>query len=66
MRDIIFGAEAGYLFAGEVGSIVGYDSVGNPEAAYYILQKKLDNLLPADLEERYCLNPLSKVVGRDL
>jgi len=61
--DVVFGAKAGYLLAGEVGSIVGDDSVGNPEVVYYVLLEELDNLLPADLGERYCLNPLGKVVS---
>ena len=65
MGDIIFSAEAGYLLAGEVGSVVRDDSVGNFEAAYYILPDKLDNLLLTDLWERYCFNPLSKVVSGD-
>ena len=62
MGNVVFGAEAGYLLAGEVGSIIRDDGVGNPEVAYYVLPEKLDNLLPADLREQYCLNPLGKVV----
>ena len=65
MGDVVFGTEAGYLLVGEVGSVVGDDSVGNPEAAYYVLSEELDNFLSADLEKRYCLNPLGKVVGSD-
>ena len=38
---------------------------GNPEAPYYVLSEELDNFLLADLEKRYCLNPLGKVVGGD-
>ena len=34
MSGVVFGAEAGYFFAGEVGSVVEDDSMGNPEAAY--------------------------------
>jgi len=63
--DVVFGAKAGYLLAGEVGSVVGDDSVGNPKAAYYVLPGELDNLLTADLGERCCLNPLGKLVGGD-
>jgi len=63
--DVVFDAEASYLLAGEVGSIVRDDSVGNPVAAYYVLLEELDNLLPADLRDQYCLNPLGKVVGGD-
>ena len=58
MGDDVFGAETGYLLAGEIESVVGDDSVGNPEVAYYVLPEELDNLLPADLREWYCLNPL--------
>ena len=63
MGDTVFGTEAGYLLAGEISFVVGDDSLGNPEATYYVLPEELDNLLPADLGERYCLNLLGKVVG---
>jgi len=65
MGDIVFGAEAGYLLAGEVGYIVRDDSMGNPEAAYYVLLQELDNLLPVNIGERYCLNSLGKVASDD-
>ena len=65
MDDIVFGAEAGYQLVDKVGTIIGDDSVGNPEVACYVLPEELDNLLPADLGQRYCLNSLSKVVGGD-
>jgi len=65
MGDIVFDTEAGYLLTSKVGSIVKDDSVGNPKTAYYVLPEKLDNLLPADLGEQYCLNSLGKVVGGD-
>ena len=61
MGDVIFGTEAGYLLAGEVGSIVGDDSVGNPEAMYYVLPEEFDNMLLADFGEWYCLDLLGKV-----
>ena len=51
MGDVVFDAEASYLLAGEVGSIVRDDSVGNPVAAYYVLLEELDNLLPSDFVE---------------
>ena len=63
MGDVVFGAEVGHLFAGEISSVVGDDSVGDPEATYYILLKELDNLLFADLGELYCLDPIGKVVS---
>ena len=31
----------------------------------HTMLEKLDNLLPANLRERYCLNPLGKVVSGD-
>ena len=65
MGDIVFDTEAGYFLTGKVGSIVRDDSVRNPKTTYYILLEKLDNLLPADLGEQYCLNSLGKVVGGD-
>ena len=63
MSGVVFGTEAGYLFAGEVGSVVGDDSVVSHVVAYYVLPEELDNLLHADFGERYCLNLLGKVVG---
>ena len=63
MGDIIFGAEAGYLLADEVGSVIRDDNVENPEAAHYILPEELDNLLIIDLGEWYYLNPLGKVIS---
>ena len=51
MRDfppinVVFSAEAGYLLAGEIGSVVEDDSVGNLEATYYVLPEELDNCCP--------------------
>ena len=63
MGNVIFGTEAGYLVTGEIGSVIEDDRVGNPKVTYYILLERLDNLLPTDLRERYCLNPLVKVVS---
>jgi len=62
--DIVFDAEAGYLLAGEVGSIVEM-TVWGSRSCILCSARGLDNLLPADLEERYFLNPLGKVVGGD-
>ena len=59
----VFGAEAGHLLAGEISFIVGDDGVRDSEATYYILPKELDNLLPANLGERYYLDTFGKVVG---
>ena len=52
-----------WLLAGEIGSVILDDSVGNPEATYYVLSEELDNLLPADLGEQHCLDPFGEVVG---
>ena len=61
MGDVVFGAEVGHLLASEISFIVGDDCAGDSEAIYYVLPEKLDNLLPADLRERYCLDPFGKV-----
>ena len=63
MGDIVFGAEAGHLLAGEISSVIRDDSMRDPEATYCVLPEELDNLLPTDLGERYCLNPFGKIVG---
>jgi len=63
MGDIVLGAEAGHLFAGEISSIVRDDNVGDPKVTYYVLSEKLDNLFPSDLGERHCLDPFGEVVG---
>ena len=57
MGDVVLSTEAGHFLAGEISSVVGDDSVGDPEAAYYVLSEELGNLLLADLRERHCLNP---------
>ena len=62
MDDVVFGIEAGRLLAGEINSVVGDDSLRDSEATYYVLSEELDNLLPTDLGERYCLDPFGKVV----
>ena len=59
----VFGTETGYLVDGKVGSIVGDDSEGNPEATCYVLSEVLDNLPPADFGDWYCLDPFGKVAG---
>jgi len=61
--NVVFGTETGHLLAGEISSVIGDDSVRDSEATYYVLSEKLDNLLPANLRERYCLDPFGKVVG---
>ena len=35
---------------------------GKPEAAHYVLSKKLDKLLSGDFGEWHCLNPFGEVV----
>ena len=62
MGDVVFGTEASHLLAGKISSVVGDDSVRDPEVTYYVLPEKLDNLPPTDLEEWYCLDPFGKVV----
>jgi len=59
----VFGAEAAYLLAGEISSVVGDDCVRDSEATHYVLPEEFDNLLPTNFEERYCLDPFGKVVG---
>ena len=54
MGDLVLGAEAGYLLAGKVCSIVR-DGVGEPEAIHYVLPEELDNLLGGEV--RYLFNP---------
>ena len=61
--DILFGVEADHLLAGKISSIVRDDCVRNSEVTYYVLPKELDNLLPTDFRERYCLDSFGKVVG---
>ena len=61
MDNVVFGKEAGHLLPGKISSIVGDDYVRDSEATYYILPEELDNLLPADFEERYYLDPFGKV-----
>jgi len=63
MGDVVLGAEAGHLLDGEISYVIRNDSVGDPEATYYVLPEELDNLLPADLGERHCLDPFGEVVG---
>jgi len=60
--DVVFGVEVGHLLAGKISTVIR-DSVGDPEATYYVLPEGLDNLLSTDLRERYCLNPFGKIVG---
>jgi len=61
--DVVFGAEAGHLLAGEIRPVVRDDSVRDPEATYYVLLEELDNMLPADLGERHCLDPFGEENG---
>ena len=63
MGDPVLGAEADYLFAGKVHSIVIDDSVGEPEATHYILPEELGDLFPSDFREQDCLDPFGEVVG---
>ena len=47
----VFGAEAAYLLAGEISSVVGDDCVRDSEATHYVLPEEFDNLLPTNFEE---------------
>ena len=51
MCDFVLVTETHHLPVGEVRSIFGDNGVGEPEAAYYVLLKELDNLLPDDFRE---------------
>ena len=51
------------LLAGEICSVAGDNGVGKLKAAYYVLPKELDNLLPNDFRKRHYLNPFGEVVG---
>jgi len=51
MGDVVIDAEAGHLLASKISSIVGDDSMGDPEAAYYVLPEELNNLPPTDFED---------------
>jgi len=62
MCDFVLDTETGQLFAGKVRSVVG-DSVGEFEAAHYVLLDELDNLLPGDFGEWQCLDPFGEVVS---
>ena len=62
MCDLVLGAETGHLLVGKVRPVVEDDGVGEPEAAYLLLEK-LDNLLPNDFGEWHCLDPFGEVVG---
>ena len=50
MSDVVFGAEAGHLLAGEISPVVRDDYVRDSKATYYVLSEELDNLLPLTLE----------------
>jgi len=63
MGDVIFATEAGHLLAGKISSIIGDESVGDPEATYYVLSEELNNLLHAYLRKWYCLDPFGELVG---
>ena len=62
MSDVVFGIEVSHLLASVISSVVGDNGVGDPKATYYALPEELDNLLPADLEDRHCLDPFGEVV----
>ena len=51
MYDFVLVTETRHLLAGEVCSVVEDNGMGEPEAAHYILPKKLNNMLPGDFGE---------------
>ena len=57
MRDFVLITETLHLLAGEVCFIVGDNGIGELELVYYVLPKKLDNLLPGDFGEWHYLDP---------
>ena len=57
MGDLVLGAEADYLLAGKVRSVVG-DGVEEPEATHYVLLEELDNQLFGDFGEWYRLGSI--------
>jgi len=62
MGDFVFGAKVGYLLAGEFCSVIRGDSVGESKVAHYVLSEEIDNLLPVDIGESYCLNPFGEII----
>ena len=63
MGEVVFGAKAGHLLAGEISSVVGDDCARDSKAIYYVLPEELDNLLLTDHKEWYCLDLFGKVVS---
>ena len=63
MYDFVLGTEIGNLLPDKICSVVGYDGMGEPEAAYYVLPEGLDNLLFDDFEKWHCLNLFGEIVG---
>ena len=45
MGDLVLGAEAGYLLASKVRSVIRDDGVGEAEMTHHVLPQGLDNLL---------------------
>ena len=63
MRDFVLITETLHLLAGEVCFIVRDNGIGELELVYYVLPKKLDNLLPGDFKEWHYLDPFGEVGG---
>ena len=45
MDDVVLGAKAGHLLAGEISSVVRDNSAGDLKAVYYVVLEELNNLL---------------------
>jgi len=58
MDDVVLCTETDLLLTSQISFIVEDDNVMDPELTYYILLEKLGNLLPADLGEWHCLDPI--------
>ena len=63
MCDFVLVTETCHLLVGKVCSIIRDNGMGEPNAAYYILPKKFDNLLFSDFGEQHCIDPFGEVVS---
>ena len=65
MGDLVLRAEARPLPTRKIGPVVGDDGMGKSEATNEVLPEEFANLLPCDIEERYCFYPFYEVVCGD-
>jgi len=47
--NLVFGREARYLPAREIGTVIGDDGMRKPEVTHNVLPEKFDNLLSCDV-----------------